>query len=36
VDRSIPATTAVEPYLAVTARTSRSEPRPSPDLSRRR
>jgi hypothetical protein len=36
VDQPIPATTAVEPYLAMTARTSRSQPRPSPDLPRRR
>jgi hypothetical protein len=36
VDRSIPATTAVKPYLAVTARTSRSQPHPSPYLSHRR
>jgi hypothetical protein len=35
VDRPIPATTAVQSYLAVTARTSRSQPRPSPDLSHR-
>jgi hypothetical protein len=34
VDRPIPTTPAVEPYLAVTARTSRSQPRPSPDLPR--
>jgi hypothetical protein len=32
VDRPIPTTPAVESYLAVTARTSRSQPRPSPDL----
>jgi hypothetical protein len=36
VDRPIPATTAIEPYLAVTARTSRSQHCPSPDLPRRR
>jgi hypothetical protein len=34
VDRTISATSAVEPYTVVTARTSRSRPRPSPDLSR--
>jgi hypothetical protein len=36
VDRPIPATTAVEPHLAVTAITSRRQLRPSPDLPRRR
>jgi hypothetical protein len=35
-DRPIPAITVVEPYLVVTARTSRSQPRPSPDLPHRR
>jgi hypothetical protein len=36
VDRAIPATPTVKPYTAVTARASPSQPRPSPDLSRRR